>query len=62
MTYFCDRCGFLFSRVGDVSECPFCEGQCIRPATEKEAEHLRAKLMEEISQKMNLAEEYPEQG
>lgn len=59
MTYFCDSCGFLFSRVGDVFGCPFCDGQRIRPATEEEAEHLRAKLKEEIAQKMRLTGEKP---
>ena len=33
MTYCCNLCGFLFSRTGDVRECPSCEGTHFRPAT-----------------------------
>lgn len=44
MTYCCDDCGFLFSRTGDVLECPFCERHRFRPATTEEAERLLALL------------------
>lgn len=57
MTYFCDSCGFLFSRTGDVNECPFCEGQRIRLATVEEADRLRAKLKEKVAKKMRPARE-----
>ena len=56
MTYFCDNCGFLFSRVGEVGACPFCDGHRIRPATEEEADHLRKKLKEEVERKMRSAD------
>jgi len=44
MIYTCEDCGFLFSRVGEVDECPSCEGKHIRPATDKEAEWLNKTL------------------
>lgn len=46
MTYCCEDCGFLFSRVGEVHECPACEGGHFRPATEEEAERLQKMLKE----------------
>ena len=52
MTYFCNKCGFLFSRVGTVEECPFCGGAAFRPSTPEEAEVLRRELMDEVQQKM----------
>ena len=36
MIYCCEGCGFLFRRVGEVEECPFCEGGHFRPATAEE--------------------------
>lgn len=48
MTYCCDACGFLFSRRGEVWECPSCAGQCFRPATEEETERLQQLLMKNI--------------
>lgn len=57
MTYFCDSCGFLFFRVGDVSQCPFCEGYSIRPATVEEAESLRLRLKKEIAHQMRSDKE-----
>jgi len=48
MTYCCDDCGFLFSRRGEVWECPSCEGKRFRPATEAEAEQLQKLLMKNI--------------
>lgn len=44
MIYCCDDCGFLFRRVGDVAECPFCEGGNFRLATPEESERLQARL------------------
>lgn len=44
MTYCCDGCGFLFSRMGEIRTCPACEGYRIRPATEEEAEQLKRLL------------------
>lgn len=41
MTYCCDHCGFLFSRIGAVSECPMCEDKHFRAATPQEAECLK---------------------
>lgn len=45
--YCCDDCGFLFSRAGEVWECPFCEGHRFRPATEEEAQRLQDLLQKE---------------
>ena len=44
MTYCCDRCGFLFSRTGEIRTCPSCDGYRIRPATAEEAESLQQLL------------------
>lgn len=44
MTYRCDICGFLFSRIGEIQRCPSCEGYCIRPSTPEEAEYLQKLL------------------
>lgn len=56
MTYFCDKCGFLFSRMGEVKECPFCGGLSFRQSTPEEAEILRKELMREVRQKMGTAD------
>ena len=40
MIYCCEDCGFLFSRVGEVDRCPFCEKDHFRPATEEEMQRL----------------------
>ena len=45
MVYCCEDCGFLFSRVGEVQECPFCKSEHFRPATAEEAEHFGKLLM-----------------
>lgn len=44
MIYCCEDCGFLFRRVGEVQECPSCEGRHLRSATQTEAETLRSLL------------------
>ena len=45
MVYYCEDCGFLFQRAGEVWKCPFCEGPRFRSATEEETERLRFLLM-----------------
>ena len=45
MVYYCEDCGFLFRRAGEVRKCPFCEGPRFRSATEEEIERLRLLLM-----------------
>lgn len=47
MIYCCEDCGFLFQRVGEVEECPSCEGSRFRPATAEEAERLLVLLNKE---------------
>ena len=47
MTYCCEDCGFLFQRVGEVKECPSCEGSRFRPATEEETKQLQTMLDKE---------------
>ena len=49
MIYCCEDCGFLFQRVGEIHECPSCEGYRLRSATQKEMEELQSllKTMEE---------------
>lgn len=44
MTYACDDCGFLFSRILAVSECPLCGGTHVRPATGEEDQTLHTNL------------------
>ena len=44
MTYCCEDRGFLFRRVGEVRECPFCEGPHFRTATAEEEKRLQALL------------------
>lgn len=48
MTYCCDDCGFLFSRRGEIFQCPSCESGRIRSATAEEAEKLRKLLQKTI--------------
>lgn len=45
MIYCCESCGFLFSRVGEVQNCPFCEGDRFRAATAEEARKLQEILL-----------------
>lgn len=40
MIYYCENCGFLFQRNGEVSNCPNCDNRNIRPATKQEEEKL----------------------
>jgi Zn-finger protein len=40
MIYTCEDCGFIFSRMGEVKECPSCEKIHIRSATSKETKRL----------------------
>lgn len=36
MVYICDKCEFLFERMGEVLNCPVCNSHHIRPADEAE--------------------------
>ena len=56
MTYACEDCGFLFCRVEAVKECPACEKNHIRPATEEEADRLQ-KLLEQGKPTLQIKEE-----
>lgn len=47
MNYCCEDCGFLFRRIGEVEECPFCEGTHLRHATAEETEQLQTLLNQE---------------
>ena len=47
MVYCCEDCGFLFRRMGEVKECPFCERSRFRPATAQEKNYLQALLNKE---------------
>jgi len=49
LTYVCEDCGFLFSRMGEVNGCPYCERKHIRTATEAEARAL-AELIKQSKQ------------
>lgn len=41
MIYICGSCGFLFRRMGEVYECPFCEKNDIRSATGQETKRFQ---------------------
>ena len=47
MNYYCEGCGFLFRRTGEVKECTSCESSRLRPATAEEAERLKVLLNKE---------------
>lgn len=47
MNYYCEGCGFLFRRTGEVKECPRCEGSRLRLATDEEAKRLNVLLEED---------------
>lgn len=47
MVYCCEDCGFLFRRVGEVKECPFCEGSRFRATRLEEEKRLQAILNKE---------------
>lgn len=47
MIYCCEDCGFLFRRIGEVRECPSCEGRRFRAATTEEGKLLQALLDKE---------------
>jgi hypothetical protein len=44
MIYTCEDCGFIFYRLGEIKECPFCEEKHIRPATGEETQRLQELL------------------
>ena len=41
MIYFCEDCGFVFCRTGEINECPYCGMYRIRAASGEEVEKLR---------------------
>lgn len=47
MTYACKDCGFVFCRAGEVNECPSCEKNHIRSATEEETQRVQTLLEQE---------------
>lgn len=44
MIYACEDCGFIFYRVSEICECPFCEKSHIRPATREESDQIQPLL------------------
>lgn len=52
MIYFCSSCGFLFERSGEPSQCPGCEKESVRIASEEEIIQF-AKLKGELDKKQN---------
>ena len=36
MVYVCERCAFLFERMGEVETCPVCGAPCLREANAAE--------------------------
>lgn len=41
MTYYCEDCGFVFCRTGEIKECPYCGMNRIRVSSGEEVEKLR---------------------
>lgn len=56
MTYICEDCGFLFCRTGEATECPFCEKNNIRSATNEESQGLQ-KILEQRNSTLQIEEE-----
>lgn len=56
MIYACEDCGFLFYRAGAVKECPSCEKNNIRSATQEEVHRLQ-KLLEQGKPTLQVKEE-----
>ncbi len=56
LTYACEDCGFLFCRMGAVKDCPYCEKNNIRLATEEETGIIQ-KLLEQGKSFLRLKEE-----
>lgn len=44
MIYACENCGFVFRRTGEGKQCPSCEKNHIRSATEEEIQRLQTLL------------------
>jgi len=44
MIYTCDKCRFIFERVGEVDACPDCGKEDIREADETEKEEFQKKF------------------
>lgn len=44
MVYVCERCNFIFERVGVVESCPYCDAKDVRPADQGEEEKYRRKM------------------
>ena len=51
MIYACEECRFLFRRMGEVRQCPSCEGCHIRPASEEESKALQNYLARQTNLK-----------
>ncbi|MBP1755546.1 MAG: hypothetical protein H6Q59_1944 [Firmicutes bacterium] len=41
MIYYCENCGFLFCRMGEIKACPSCEVNHIRIANSEETSKLQ---------------------
>ena len=50
MVYTCDKCHFVFERVGPVDVCPDCGKPIVREATEPEREEFRKNLRGTVKQ------------
>lgn len=53
MIYYCEYCSFLFQRMGETWECPYCGSACFRLATPDEAGRLQTLLQEEMKKEEN---------
>lgn len=50
MVYYCEKCGLLFQRMGQIEQCPRCESPCFRPAVPEEQEQMERMLKETIDE------------
>lgn len=51
MIYACQKCRFVFYRIGKISDCPMCDSPKLRPATMAEQEKLKQQIQKEREEK-----------
>lgn len=44
MVYVCEKCNFIFERVGEVESCPYCDAKGVQPADQAEEEAYCCKM------------------
>ena len=55
MVFICDKCGFLFERVGVVDSCPVCDKASVRASTsEEEAEFIKKRELQKEAKRAKV--------